>query len=67
MFLRNHVEKNQIPMLDSAGIFCIMILNNVHIEGKHMNTVVTSKDEIMQAIRELLSARGWSSISNRYV
>ena len=34
MFLRNHVEKDQIPVLDSAGIFRIMILNNVHIGGE---------------------------------
>ena len=31
-FLRNHGEKDRIPALDSAGIFCIMILNDVHIE-----------------------------------
>ena len=67
MFLRNHVEKDQIPVLDSAGIFCIMILNNVHIEGKHMNTVVTSKDEILKASRELIRERGWSAISIRSV
>lgn len=67
MFLRNHGEKDQIPVLDSAGIFCIMILNNVHIEGKHMNTVVTSKDEILKASRELIRERGWSAISIRSV
>ena len=67
MFLCNHVEKDQIPVLDSAGIFCIMILNTVHIEGKHMNTVVTSKDEILKASRELIREREWSAISIRSV
>ena len=67
MFLRNHVEKDQIPVLDSAGIFCIMILNNVHIEGKHMNTVVTSKDEILKISRELIRQQGWSALSIRSV
>ena len=54
-------RQDQIPVLDSAGIFRIMILNNVHIEGKHMNTVVTSTDEILKASRELIRERGWSA------
>ena len=32
-----------------------------------MNTVVTSKDEILKASRELIRERGWSAISIRSV
>ena len=32
-----------------------------------MNTVVTSKDEILRASRELIRQRGWSAVSIRSV
>ena len=44
-----------------------MIVNDVHIEGERMNTVVTSKEDILKASRELIRERGWSAISIRSV
>ena len=36
-----------------------MKMNDVHIEGKHMNTIVTSKQEILKTSRELIQQQGW--------
>ena len=44
-----------------------MKMNNVHIEGEHMNTIVTSKQEILKTSRELIQQQGWSAISIRSV
>ena len=44
-----------------------MIVNEVHIEGERMNTIVTSKEDILKASRELIRERGWSAISIRSV
>ena len=44
-----------------------MKMNNVHIEGEHMNTIVTSKQEILKTSRELIQQQGWSAVSIRSV
>lgn len=42
-------------------------MNNVQIEVMKMNTVVTSKEEILEASRELIRQQGWSAVSIRSV
>lgn len=43
-------------------------MNIVHIEvGDGMNTVVTSKEEILETSRELIRQAGWSAVSIRSV
>ena len=42
-------------------------MNIVHIGGQDMNTVVTSKEEILAASRELIRGQGWSAVSIRSV
>ena len=44
-----------------------MKMNDVHIEGEHMNTIVTSKQEILKTSRELIQQQGWSVVSIRSV
>lgn len=45
------------------------IMNNVHIEKrrKRMNTVVTSREAILEAGRTLLREKGWSAVNIRSV
>lgn len=43
------------------------ILNHVHIEVMRLNTVVTSRQQILQASRTLVRQRGWESIGIRTV
>lgn len=43
------------------------IMNNVHIEGDRMNTVVTSKEEILNTSRALIQREGWSAVNIRSV
>lgn len=42
-------------------------MNDVQIEVMKMNTVVTSKEEILEASRELIRQQGWSAVSIRSV
>lgn len=44
-----------------------MKMNDVHIEGEHMNTIVTSKQEILKTSRKLIQQQGWSAVSIRSV
>ena len=44
-----------------------MIVNIVHIEGDYMNTIVTSKEEILKNSRELIREKGWAAVSIRSV
>ena len=41
-------------------------MNNVHIEVP-MNTIVTSKEEILKTSRALIQEQGWSAVSIRSV
>ena len=34
----------------------------VHIEGDHMNTIVTSKEDILKNSRELIREKGWAAV-----
>ena len=43
------------------------IVNLVHVEVMRLNTVVTSREEILQASRSLIRARGWESVGIRTV
>lgn len=51
--------------VDNKEDFAIM--NSVHIGGDHMNTIVTSKEEILKVSRELIQKQGWSAVSIRSV
>lgn len=51
--------------VDNKEDFAIM--NRVHIGGDHMNTIVTSKEEILKVSRELIQKKGWSAVSIRSV
>ena len=42
-------------------------MNIVHIEGDYMNTIVTSKEEILKNSRELIREKGWATVSIRSV
>ena len=42
-------------------------MNIVHIGGDAMNTVVTSKEEILKKSRELIQENGWASVNIRSV
>ena len=42
-------------------------MNIVHIEGDYMNTIVTSKEEILKNSRELIREKGWAAVSIRSV
>lgn len=42
-------------------------MNIVHIGGDTMNTVVTSKEEILKKSRELIQENGWASVNIRSV
>lgn len=42
-------------------------MNDIHIGGDWMNTVVTSKEEILKASRELIQREGWSAVNIRSV
>lgn len=42
-------------------------MNIVHIEVINMNTVVTSKEEILKASRRLIQQQGWSAVNIRSV
>lgn len=42
-------------------------MNIVHIGGDSMNTVVTSKEDILKTSRELIQRQGWSAINIRSV
>jgi hypothetical protein len=42
-------------------------MNIVHIEGDHMNTIVTSKEDILKNSRELIREKGWAAVSIRSV
>ena len=42
-------------------------MNIVHIEVIVMNTVVTSKEELLKASRELIRQQGWQAVSIRSV
>ena len=44
-----------------------MKMNVVHIEGDHMNTIVTSKEDILKNSRELIREKGWAAVSIRSV
>ena len=44
-----------------------MKMNIVHIEGDHMNTIVTSKEDILKNSRELIREKGWAAVSIRSV
>ena len=45
----------------------IIKMNIVHIEGDYMNTIVTSKEEILKNSRELIREKGWAAVSIRSV
>ena len=42
-------------------------MNSVHIGGDQVNTVVTSKEDILKTSRELIQSQGWSAINIRSV
>ena len=42
-------------------------MNIVHIGGEPVNTVVTSKEEILRASRELIRQKGWDAVNIRSV
>lgn len=42
-------------------------MNDVHIWGDRMNTIVTSKEEILKTSRELIRREGWSAVNIRSV
>ena len=49
------------------GTGSIIKMNIVHIEGDHMNTIVTSKEDILKNSRELIREKGWTAVSIRSV
>lgn len=42
-------------------------MNAVHIGGNEMNTVITSKEQILNTSRKLIQQQGWSAINIRSV
>ena len=61
----NYAKKFSQYLLTTGGWLTIM--NIVQVEVNLMNTIVTSKEQILETSRELIRQQGWTAVNIRTV